>query len=153
MKKYIAIATVLTVTLAACTGTKNTTSNNENGPTAVQQESSTPSSNKNMTASENASGGILDQTNGSSGAMNNVQTFGENNTSSFDYDEMYSELEMTDDQISSFRAAMKDFQNKQVNTANGEMMGSIESERTRQLENILSEVQMVKYEKWQADNN
>ncbi|HZJ18851.1 MAG TPA: hypothetical protein VFD35_00675 [Pricia sp.] len=69
-----------------------------------------------------------------------------------DYDQMYADLEMRDDQIRAFKSAMDKFQQERVSKPNGEMMGSVEDERTRQLESILSEVQFQKYQKWQADN-
>jgi len=160
MKKHIVIAAVLTFSLAACTGTKRTASTDANQDTTMASENTESqqvadteaASDTSVAMTEKTSGGIAGQANGSSGAMNNVQATGGSTDTSFDYDDMFTELEMTDEQINSFRSGMEDFQTKQQNTANGEMMGSIESERTRQLENILSEDQLAKYQKWEADN-
>ncbi len=161
MKKHILIAAVLTFSLAACTSTKRTASTDSNQDTTMASENKESQQDANTEAAtdtsvamtENASGGIAGQSNGSSGSMNNVQATGGSTETSFDYDDMFTELEMTDEQINSFRSGMEDFQTKQQSTVNGEMMGSIESERTRQLENILSEDQFTKYQKWEVDNN
>lgn len=167
MKKYILIAAVLTLSLAACTGTKRTASTDSNPDTTLasantetqkdanteaHQDANTETATETTAMIENASGDMANRANGSSGAMNNVQATDDTYNTSPDYGDMFTELEMTDDQIDSFRSAMEDFKNKQQNTPNGEMLGSMESERTRQLETILSEDQFSKYQKWEADN-
>lgn len=158
--KYIALLSVLAFTLIACSGTKNTTKNNTemdkatvSDNTKMEHADGTPErAHDGTTVPGNTTGGIAGQTNGSTGAMNNLQAVGGAKSHSFDYEQMYTDLEMTDEQIRSFRSAMEDFQEKQVNMPNGEMLGSIESERTRQLKDILSSEQFKKYSQWQADN-
>jgi len=68
------------------------------------------------------------------------------------YATMFTKLEMSKDQISTFTSEMNRFKSKQANTASGEMLGSIESEQTRQMESILSSAQYAKYEQWLAKN-
>ena len=68
------------------------------------------------------------------------------------YATMFTKLEMSKEQISTFTSEMNRFKNKQANTASGEMLGSIESEQTRQMESILSSAQYAKYEQWLAKN-
>jgi len=68
------------------------------------------------------------------------------------YATMFTKLEMSKDQISTFTSEMNRFKSKQANTASGEMLGSIESEQTRQMESILSSAQYAKYEQWLAEN-
>ena len=68
------------------------------------------------------------------------------------YATMFIKLEMSKEQIRAFTSEMNRFKNKQANTASGEMLGSIESEQTRQMESILSSAQYAKYEQWLAEN-
>lgn len=68
------------------------------------------------------------------------------------YATMFTKLEMSKEQIRAFTSEMNRFKNKQANTASGEMLGSIESEQTRQMESILSSAQYAKYEQWLAKN-
>ncbi|WP_396633369.1 hypothetical protein [Maribacter sp. R86514] len=68
------------------------------------------------------------------------------------YATMFTKLEMSKEQISTFTSEMNRFKSKQANTASGEMSGSIESEQTRQMESILSSAQYAKYEQWLAEN-
>ena len=84
--------------------------------------------------------------------MNNVMAKGSTTTIRDEYADMFTKLEMSNEQISTFTAAMNRFKTKQANTPSGEMLGSIESERTRQLEEILSSGQYAKYEEWLANN-
>ncbi|HZJ21179.1 MAG TPA: hypothetical protein VFD35_12610 [Pricia sp.] len=104
-----------------------------------------------MDSSTNA----VQMTNGSGGGNSNVNINDATTapvTEKTDYSQMYSELQMTNDQIQSFENAMKDFTTQQQNTASGEMMGTISDEKDRQLEKILSKEQYSAYETWKKDN-
>lgn len=63
-----------------------------------------------------------------------------------DNSRMITELQMINDRIQSFENAMKDFTTRQQKTANGEMMGTVNGQRDRQLEKILSKEQYSVYE-------
>ncbi|MDF4203877.1 hypothetical protein PXD56_12965 [Maribacter sp. SA7] len=125
MKTNIVFILALSVILTACSSTKKN-STNTTDKSIVQNEST-----------------------------NTISTTGIQNTSkklNDEYATMFAKLEMSKEQISTFTSEMNRFKNKQANTASGEMLGSIESERTRQLENILSSSQYAKYEQWLAEN-
>lgn len=97
----------------------------------------------------------VQMTNGSGGGNSNVNINDATKTpvtKKMDNTQMYTELQMTNDQIQSFENAMKDFTTRQKNTASGDMMGTISDEKDRQLENILSEEQYSAYETWKKDN-
>lgn len=158
MKKIISIMAVSAFLLASCGSSKNVENDTkiysaseramrDKKPEKEEQDMSMESTN-----SKTNTGGVVAQTNGSTGAMNNVQANSAVINSGMDYEQMYTDLEMDDDQIKTFKSAMDDFQKKRVNMPNGEMLGSMESERTRQLELILSEEQLAKYKNWQVDN-
>ena len=153
--KSCLVITSLALVLISCSGTKKLSSTPKETTVASEQRNNTSNSQQNtVTASELQTGGVVNRTNGSSGAMNNVQTFGENaGSSAFDYEGMYTKLEMTDDQISSFRDSMKNFQKRRANKPNGDMMGTIEGERTKQLKNILTKQQFTAYQKWLTEIN
>lgn len=93
----------------------------------------------------------VQMSNGSSGANTNMNMI-TSSSASIDYSQLYEDLEMTDDQIQQFRSGMEDFQNQRVKTPSGEMMGSIDSERDRQMEAILSPAQLEKFKAWKRDN-
>ena len=161
MIKQLILASMATFTLVACSGTKKTTeknndSDNEMVSTDVKMQEEPKSTNEPKNNS-NSSGqivvGTAAQANGSTGAMNNTLANISPNNSTDDYNSMFTALNMTDEQINTFNTAMNRFKKKQKNTASGEMLGSIESERTRQLENILSSEQFAKYEKLEMGNN
>ncbi|WP_149304946.1 hypothetical protein [Pareuzebyella sediminis] len=69
-----------------------------------------------------------------------------------DYSQMYIDLGMTDDQIRNFEMEMENFQSVQNNSPNGEMMGTLSTERDRQLENILTPEQFEEYQHWKEEN-
>ncbi|MUH34601.1 hypothetical protein D9O36_02000 [Zobellia amurskyensis] len=157
MKKHILTAAVLAFALTACTGTKKATMNKTDDEMTAQQTSRpTVSSIENSsTEIDNVSGGVAAQTNGSTGAMNNVQATRTSNTSynsAMMNSSIYEEIGMTEDQITAYEAAMENFENKKRNAPNGEMLGSIESERTRQMKSILSEDQFETYQNWEFEN-
>ncbi len=98
---------------------------------------------------------VVQMTNGSGGGNSNVIMNDATSapvTERTDNSQMYTELQMTDDQIQSFENAMRDFTTQQQNTASGEMMGTLSDEKDRQLERILSEEQYADYESWRKDN-
>lgn len=95
----------------------------------------------------------IESTNGSTGGNANLYTNGTNAVASdIDYSEMYTAIEMTDNQIRDFETEMENFKNMQKNTANGEMMGTLSTERDRQLESILTSEQLEKYQDWKDAN-
>ncbi|MCM4166496.1 hypothetical protein KCTC52924_03429 [Arenibacter antarcticus] len=68
-----------------------------------------------------------------------------------DFTIMYKELKMSENQINQFEKAIKDFEKRQRNKPNGEMLGTVASERQRQLKQILSPEQYTSYEKWKKN--
>ncbi|MDO6473376.1 hypothetical protein [Maribacter sp. 1_MG-2023] len=116
----------------------------------AQNETSTKSTEN--TASETAMNqkSSTEQVNESTGAMNNVATKNSSNSLGAEYSDMFTALEMSENQISIFKSSMERFKTKQANMAIGKILGSIESERTRQMEGILSSAQYAKYEQWLA---
>jgi len=163
MKKQVITMAAIGLILVSCGGTKNTVKNDTTmysgaantteSATAQKENSSSTNDDDSVSVAEKASGGMAGSVNGSSGAMNNVQANSNRASSSMDYDQMFADLQMTDDQISTFRAGMEDFQDKQANMPSGEMLGTIENERTKQLENVLSDAQLEKYQEWESNNN
>ena len=155
MKNRIIVTLALTVILTSCSSTKKTTSNNTKAVTArmntAQNETNTKSTE--TTASETAMNqkNSTEQVNESTGAMNNVATENSSNSLGAEYSDMFTALDMSENQISIFKSSMERFKTKQANMASGEMLGSIESERTRLMESILSSAQYAKYEQWLAD--
>ncbi|MDF4220831.1 hypothetical protein PXC01_04470 [Maribacter sp. M208] len=128
MKTNIAIILALTFILTSCSTTKKASSTTEKVTTQNELDS------------------------GSTDAMNKTEVQSTSESFKSEYADLFSELEMNKDQISTFTAAMNRFKEQQANTASGEILGSIDSERTRQLENILSSSQYAKYEQWMAKN-
>ncbi|WP_299800730.1 hypothetical protein [uncultured Maribacter sp.] len=155
MKNKIIVTLVLTVILTSCSSTKKTISNNTEAVTARMNTAQTETNTKSTetTASETAMNqkNSTEQVNESTGAMNNVATKNNINSLGAEYSEIFTALEMSENQISIFKSSMERFKTKQANMASGEMLGSIESERTRQMESILSSAQYAKYEQWLAD--
>ncbi|VXB22430.1 hypothetical protein [Maribacter litoralis] len=158
MKNKIVLTAALTLILASCSSTKKTSTNNTETTTeqvSTVQNTSTSSSSSEMDAEDSSAisqQNMAAQANGSTGAMNNLMAQGSSKTIASEYAEMFSKLEMSDEQISTFTSAMNRFKTKQANMPSGEMLGSIENERTRQLEEILSSGQYAKYEEWLANN-
>lgn len=104
---------------------------------------------------ENAnSTNIVEGANGSTGANVNVNSASLKapTNSEEDLSKMYEELKMTTVQINQLERAMDNFISKQRNSPNGKMMGTVASERQRQLKQILSDEQYAAYEKWKNRN-
>ena len=158
MKNIISIITVSAFLLTSCGSSKNVENDtkiysaSERATRDKKPDNDSSDMSMESTNSKTNTTGTAAQTNGSTGAMNNVQTNRTVKNSGVDYNQMYMDLEMDDDQIRTFKSGMDDFQKKRVNMPNGEMLGTMESERTRQLELILSEEQLAKYKDWQVDN-
>lgn len=154
MKNKILATLVLTVVLASCSGTKKTTSNTEKTDTVVsaEKENTENSNTTSQVSKASIQPNISVQTNGSTVAMSNSMAKTNTKSTSKENSQMFKALEMSEEQVTTYNAAMNQFKTKQANMPSGEMLGSIESERTRQLKNILSSAQFAKYEKWQADN-
>jgi len=156
MKNSILTTLALTVILASCSSTKKATSSSSEvttEQTSTSENATATEANTNTTTSSTmAQGNIAAQANGSTGAMNNVMAHSNTNSTSNEYADMFTKLEMSEEQISTFTAAMSRFKTQQSTTASGEMLGSVESERTRQLESILSSGQYAKYEEWLSNN-
>ncbi|WP_157486603.1 hypothetical protein [Maribacter forsetii] len=153
MKTNIVVILALTAILTSCSSTKNTTSvTNETSTDLTETTSGKTSGSTESNSTTMTQNNIASQVNGSTGAMSNTGVQNTSQSIKSKNATMFSKLEMSDDQISTYNAAMSRFKNKQANTASGEMLGSIESERTRQLENILSSSQYAKYEQWLIDN-
>lgn len=155
MKNKIVLTAALTLILASCSSTKKTSTNNTETTTeqvSADQNTTTSSEMEAENSSVISQQNMAAQANGSTGAMNNLMAQGSSKTIASEYAEMFSKLEMSDEQISTFTSAMHRFKTKQANMPSGEMLGSIENERTRQLEEILSSGQYAKYEEWLANN-
>ncbi|WP_405412949.1 hypothetical protein [Maribacter sp. Asnod1-A12] len=144
MKNKIIITLVLTTILTACSSSKKTISNK----TEVEFGQMTTTDIDSKKIQEDT----VKQVNGSTGAINNSMTQNSSKILGTDDLEMFNKLNMSDNQISTFTNAMNRFKTKQANTASGEMLGSLDSERNRQMESILSTSQYAKYEQWVADN-
>ena len=129
MKSRIIVTLALIAILTSCSSTK-----------------------KNLVNTSEKSAAQNELTNGSTDTTENAGI--QNTSKNLDdaYATMFTKLEMSKDQISTFTSEMNRFKSKQANTASGEMLGSIESEQTRQMESILSSAQYAKYEQWLAEN-
>lgn len=66
-------------------------------------------------------------------------------TNTFDYESMFNRLQMDQNQIREFKMAMEKFKNERDNSVSGEVMGTIEDERNRQLTSILTPKQLEIY--------
>lgn len=156
MKNRIIVTLALTAILTSCSSTKKTTSNDTEATTAQmkteQDESTTKTTESTVTTSPMVHKNMATQINESTSAMNNIGAKNSSNSLGAEYSKMFTALDMSENQISIFKSSMERFKTKQANTASGEMLGSIESERTRQMESILSSAQYAKYEQWLADN-
>ena len=135
MKNKIIVSLALTAILSSCSSTKKTTSNSTE-TTTEQIVTSTKATKSTTTESPMVQNNMATQVNGSTGAMNNIEAKNSSNGLGTEYSEMFTALEMSENQISIFKSSMERFKTKQANTASGEMLGSIESERTRQMEGI-----------------
>lgn len=69
-----------------------------------------------------------------------------------DNSQMYTELNMTDIQIQNFENSVKDFKTRQKNMANGEMLGTVASEKDRILMEILFPEQYGAYQDLKKNN-
>ena len=67
-------------------------------------------------------------------------------TDSMESSKMYSQLKMTDLQIKNLENRIQEFKVRQKNTANGEMLGTVDSEKGRILKEILSPEQYKAYQ-------
>ena len=162
MKNKLIIGTIMTVILASCSGTNKISTNNssstvqtedtsENNSTQTMSESPNTEKEETKSSTEQTSTMAIN-VNGSTGAMNNVMARSNAANTPSEENKMFKALHMTDEQINKFNSAMDHFKKRQANTASGEMFGSIESERDRQLETILSKEQFSRYKQWQSDN-
>lgn len=129
MKNRIIVTLALIAILTSCSSTK-----------------------KNLVNTSEKSAAQNELTNGLTDTTENAGYQNTSKNSDDAYATMFTKLEMSKDQISTFTSEMNRFKNKQANTASGEMLGSIESEQTRQMESILSSAQYAKYEQWLAEN-
>lgn len=157
MKKYILVLGVsfALMTQIGCKSSKAT-------QTAQQKESSEMATSKSSQSAEALKAtekeasedgnttNLVQGYNGSTGSNVNVNSASLEvpTTTEEDFNEMYEELNMTDNQIKQLKVAIEDFKTKQRNTPNGKMMGTVSSERERQLKQILSEEQYSLYEQW-----
>lgn len=66
--------------------------------------------------------------------------------------QMYEQLKMTDEQVKNFENSVENFEMRQKNMANGEMLGTVDNEKERILEEILSPGQFSSYQIWKKDN-
>ena len=126
--------------------TSNSASSSESTVNNTEQESVA------MTNPGNVS--TAAQYNGSSGGNVNVLAASESsagNSDTADAD-MYTYLGMTSEQISRLETEIERFKKQMVNDPNGEMRGTVDSERERQLKEILTAEQLDKYYKWQVEN-
>jgi len=161
MKNKIIMGAFLTLVLASCSGTKKNTTNNNTVQTEEASDrnsmqmtnDATDSNREETTSSTEPSPNMAINTNGSTGAMNNVMARNNTTNTTTDENKMFKALNMTEEQINNFNSAMERFKKRQANMASGEMLGSIESERNRQMESILSKEQFSRYQQWNSDNN
>ena len=63
-----------------------------------------------------------------------------------DTSKMYAKLKMTDLQIQNFESRIKDFKERKINMASGEMLGTVDNEKDRLLNEILSKEQYSLYQ-------
>ena len=144
MKRNILLSTVFVVSLLVSCSTKKQVVNSQESQTTSKEDTyEAYAENVGVSETETTNDPTVNR---SSGAMNDVEakttTY---DNSGYDYDQMFGALKMTDEQIRQFRMGMEKFQSRRVSTPNGEMLGTIESERDRQLENILTEEQLTIY--------
>ncbi|WP_405384153.1 hypothetical protein [Maribacter sp. LLG6340-A2] len=125
--------------------TNNTTQSETPEPSTTGENSTNTPSHLNVSAAA--------QANGSTGAMNNQMAKSNAKDGIANDQSMFTTLNMTNDQIKSYNAAMKRFKEQQKNRASGEIMGSIESERSRQLKDILTQEQYEMYKKIERSGN
>jgi len=92
----------------------------------------------------------LDSNKDAVGANSNepMEVGGESLSYSNDFSEVYTEANMTADQIESFESALEEFEKRKRTNANGEMFGTTKDEAKRQLREILSDDQYSAYESW-----
>ncbi|MDO6820894.1 hypothetical protein [Zobellia sp. 1_MG-2023] len=150
MLKNIIGTTLLTICFTACTSTKQKATNNNS---EIAQKQNTETSIGITSSDSQISGGAVAKANGATGAMNNLQANAQHNQIITSGDsQLFSHLDMTEEQINSYKSAIENFESQKRNMPNGEMLGSFESERSRQMKNILSDEQFIRYEKWVAEN-
>lgn len=153
--KQILCTMLVTLFLTSCSSSKKLVTTDKDSSThevtnnthrAEVTESTTATNNLSDTPSH-LNVGAAAQVNGATGAMNN-QLAKSSATKKFNDDStLFNALGMTNEQMNAFKAAMNRFKKQQKTTASGEMMGSVESERNRQLKDILTADQYHKYEK------
>lgn len=93
------------------------------------------------------------QYNGTTGGNDVIFATEGSNREVVDYTEMYTATGMDQDQIAELETAMKKFMESTANRPNGEMMGTLESERERQLRSILTPEQFKKYVDWKENRD
>lgn len=147
---------VICIGFTACNSSKKIGSarSNENIVNANEKTRNDPNTSiDSVEAADNQSYSTSSSYNGSTGAMNNLQANKNLDNSNYNDENMFVKLEMTEEQIDRFQSAMTDFSEKKRNTPSGEIMGSVESERKRQLQRILSVRQFKIYEEWEQNEN
>ena len=166
MRNYRILVLLALITLSSCSGSKKAFST-----TVLTNPAKETTTNENLNSSENENvdsqevmstkkegmveegSDMTSKAKGDTEPANNVQIKSGSSTSSEELTQMFGELEMNEDQIRSYKSAMKAFEERKRTKPNAEMLGSLESERTRQLEKILSTSQLEKYKEWQTANN
>lgn len=100
---------------------------------------------------EDAAGvGPAAQTGGSTGASNNLKMGVENQEteSTANLDAMFSQLEMTDEQIQKFRTSMGNEKLNTLQNTSGELPGNLYENMESELKSILDQEQFQKYQNW-----
>ncbi|WP_089262635.1 hypothetical protein [Maribacter sedimenticola] len=163
MIKYAISTIAVTLIMASCSSSKQTVATDPGSSTSTTEvttntaKTQAPEVPTDMENTDNTPGHLnvspAAQANGSTGAMNN-QLAKSSSTESLENDKtLFATLGMTKDQINTYNAAMDRFKKQQKNMASGEMMGSIDSERKRQLEEILTTEQYDMYKKLAKSGN
>lgn len=157
MKTSIKIITVFSLLFCIACGAKRSTQSNiektqEDMATEGTDESQGQTSPENTTeddgAMEQSSSSVQTKNKPGIGSLNDNSgdTTTAPSTEKTDNSEMYSKLKMTDGQVQDFENGLEDFDNRQKNMANGEMLGTTASEKERLLEDILSPEQYATYQ-------
>lgn len=166
MKTSIKIFAAFSLLLCFACGAKRSTQSkiektqqemaNEGPDTSESKNAANESAenNTNVKAS-NAGAPVQDET--SSSNTNNQTSIATpspstNTLEEVDSSRMYTQLKMTDEQIRNFENSIKDFETRQKNMANGEMLGTVDNERERILKEILSSNQFSSYQTWKKNN-
>ncbi|MBM1104597.1 hypothetical protein JQC67_00465 [Aurantibacter crassamenti] len=152
MRKSIVyfIAAFVMILTASCGASKTNTNKSDTNQvvTLVENEPVNYSSKESVKSAHEPNAVAMN--NGTTGGNSNMSlstnTTSSSSTSENDYSEMYSQLNMTDDQIQTLNSALEDFKERQRNTPNGEMMGTVADEQRRQLKDILTPEQFTVFE-------